>query len=61
MPQPAPTWNPDGPVLIVGAGKMGGALIEGWVKTKLIEPKKVFVWVGNELSDGEVLEKLGGA
>lgn len=32
----------DGPVLLVGAGKMGGALIEGWLK-RGIKPERIAV------------------
>lgn len=31
-----------GPLLLVGAGKMGGALLEGWLKQGL-DPKQVFI------------------
>ena len=31
-----------GPLLLVGAGKMGGALLEGWLRQGL-DPKHVFV------------------
>jgi pyrroline-5-carboxylate reductase len=32
------TWNLDGPVLLVGAGKMGGAMLEGWLASGLPRP-----------------------
>ena len=31
-----------GPLLLVGAGKMGGALLEGWLRQGL-DPKLVFI------------------
>ena len=31
-----------GPLLLVGAGKMGGALLEGWLAHGL-DPKQIFV------------------
>ncbi|MCB1444136.1 MAG: pyrroline-5-carboxylate reductase [Methyloceanibacter sp.] len=36
------TLSLTGPLLLVGAGKMGGALLEGWLKQGL-DPKKIFV------------------
>lgn len=36
------TLRPDGPLLLVGAGKMGGALLEGWLRQGL-DPGRVFV------------------
>lgn len=40
------SWNLQGPILLVGAGKMGGALLEGWLRAgipagdiRVVEPK----------------------
>lgn len=35
MPQHSKSWNLDGPILLVGAGKMGGAMLAGWLKAGL--------------------------
>lgn len=32
---PIQTWNLDGPILLVGCGKMGGAMLEGWLTSGL--------------------------
>lgn len=44
MTTPTPASNLNGPILIVGAGKMGGALVDGWVGKGVIEPSRVFIW-----------------
>ena len=31
------------PILILGAGRMGGALIEGWGRNKVFDPKTIMV------------------
>ena len=31
MPPSQPAWNFDGPILLVGAGKMGHAMLSGWI------------------------------
>jgi pyrroline-5-carboxylate reductase len=31
----SPEWKLDGPLLLVGAGKMGGAMLEGWLRSGL--------------------------
>lgn len=35
MRQAAYDWNLDGPLLLVGAGKMGGAMLAGWLRSGL--------------------------
>lgn len=35
MPTPTPAWNLDGPILLVGAGKMGFAMASGWLTARL--------------------------
>lgn len=47
--------DPGGPVLLLGAGKMGSALLEGWLARGL-DPRSVFV-IDPALPDGP-LEKL---
>jgi pyrroline-5-carboxylate reductase len=49
--------DPGGPVLLIGAGKMGGALLDGWLSRGL-DPASVFV-IDPALPDG-ALEKLKG-
>ncbi|GLK67797.1 pyrroline-5-carboxylate reductase [Hansschlegelia plantiphila] len=51
--------DPGGPVLLVGAGKMGGALLDGWLARGL-DPKTAFV-IDPALPDVAVekLERLG--
>lgn len=44
--------DPGGPVLLVGAGKMGGALLDGWL-THGLDPRSVFV-IDPALPDGAV-------
>lgn len=36
------TLSLTGPLLLVGAGKMGGALLEGWLK-RALDPKQIFI------------------
>lgn len=50
--------DPGGPVLLIGAGKMGGALLDGWLARGL-DPKSVFV-IDPALSE-PALDKLKGA
>ena len=38
------SWKLDGPLLLVGAGKMGRALIEGWLTKRVIDPANIFIW-----------------
>lgn len=35
MPKHPESWKLDGPILLVGAGKMGGAMLAGWLKAGL--------------------------
>lgn len=49
--------DPGGPVLLIGAGKMGGALLDGWLARGL-DPKSVFV-IDPALPD-PALERLKG-
>lgn len=60
MPHISPTPHLDGPILLVGAGKMGHALIAGWIGKGVIEPKGIFIY-DPYLSDDEIngLNNLG--
>ena len=42
MPASTPNWNLDGPLLLVGAGKMGSAMLSGWLAAGL-KPQDVLV------------------
>lgn len=35
--------GPSAPVLLVGAGRMGGALVQGWLRAGLLEPAELMV------------------
>ncbi|MEQ1695472.1 MAG: pyrroline-5-carboxylate reductase [Hyphomicrobiaceae bacterium] len=42
MTMPLPAWNLDGPILLAGCGKMGGAMLAGWLASG-IPPADVLI------------------
>lgn len=50
MTMPLPAWNLDGPLLLVGCGKMGGAMLAGWLAAGL-NPADVLIQEPNPSPD----------
>ena len=50
MPNPVPTWNLNGPLLLAGCGKMGGAMLAGWLSSGL-NPADVLIQEPNPSPD----------